>query len=116
MLTRVRLSPTLSWEMEKNLCLGNSRIVVSILGKGKILLKYTFGKTLILNDVLHVPSVWVNLIFGALPRKTSVKISCEFDKIVMTVSNMYIGDNYCNQGLFILSVSQTINENASSSA
>ena len=35
-------------------------------GKGKVLLKLTSRKTLDLNDVLHVPSIRVNLVFYSI--------------------------------------------------
>jgi len=62
---------------------GDSRTTL-VLGKGKVLLKLTSGKTLALSDVLHVPSIRVNLIFVALLGKVEVKVSFESDKIVMT--------------------------------
>ena len=33
----------------------------------------------------------------------------------MTKNNVFVGKNYCDQGLFVLNVSEVINENASSS-
>ena len=47
--------------------------------------------------------------------KVGVKISFEFDKIVMTKNNVFVGKGYYDQGLFVLNVSKVINENASSS-
>ena len=85
-------------------------------GKGKVLLELTSGKTLALNDVLHVPSIRVNLVFVALLGKLGVKISFESNKIVMTKNNVFVGKGYCDQALFVLNVSEVINENASSSA
>ena len=69
-----------------------------------------------LNDVLHVPSIRVNLVSVAVLGKVGVKISFESDKIVMTKNNVFVGKGYCDQGLFVLNVSEVINENASSSA
>ena len=71
--------------------------------------KLTSRKTLALNDVLHVPSMKANLIFEALLGKADVKISFESDKIVMTRNNIFVGKGYCNQGLFVLNVSEIIN-------
>jgi len=59
-----------------------------VLGKGKVLLKLVSGKTLALSDVLHVPSIKVNLILVALLGKVGVKMSFESDKIVMTKNNI----------------------------
>ena len=100
---------------EEHVYLGDSR-TAQVLGKGKVVLKLTSGKTLALNDVLHVPSIRANLISVALLGKVGVKVSFESDKIVMTKNNIFLGKGYCNQGLFVLNVSDVINENASSSA
>ena len=68
-----------------------------------------------LNDVLHVLSIRVNLVFVALLGKVGVKISFEFDKTVMTKNNVFVGNGYCDQGFFVPNVSKVINENVSSS-
>jgi len=68
-----------------------------VIGKGKVLLKLTSGKTLALSDVLHVSSIRVNLIFVALLGKVGVKVSFESDKIVMTKNNVFVGKGYCDQ-------------------
>ena len=99
---------------EEQVYLDNSRSTL-VQGKGKVLLKLSYGKTLALNDVLHVPSIGVNLVSAALLGKVRVKISFESDKIIMTKNNVFVGKGYCDQGLFVLNVSEVINENASSS-
>nr|KYP65231.1 hypothetical protein KK1_011463 [Cajanus cajan] len=43
---------------------------------------------LALNNVLHVPSIRVNLVSIALLGKVGVKVSFESDKIVMTKNNV----------------------------
>ena len=68
---------------EEQVYLCDSR-TTPVLRKGKVLLKLIFGKNLALSDVLHVPSIRVNLIFVALLSKGGVKISFESEKIVMT--------------------------------
>jgi len=73
--------------------LGDS-MTTPVLGKGKVLLKLTFGKTLALSDVLHVPSIRVNLVSVALLRKVRVKVSLESDKIVMIKNNIFVGKGY----------------------
>jgi len=64
--------------------------------------------------VLHVSSIRVNLISIALLGKVGVKVSFEFDKIVMTKYNVFVGKGYCEQGLFVLNISEIINESCSS--
>jgi len=99
---------------EEQVYLGDSRATL-VLRKGKVLLKLTYGKTLTWSDVLHVPSIRVNLIFVALLSKVGVKVSFEYDKIVMTKNNVFVGKGYCDQGLFVLNIYEVINESESSS-
>ena len=106
-------SYTVVGDGEEQVYLGDLR-TTQVQGKGKDILKLTFGKTLALNDVLHAPSSRVNLVFEALLGKVGVKISFESDKIVMTKNNIFVGKGYYDQGLFVLNVSDVINENASS--
>ena len=42
-----------------------------------------------------------------------VKVSFGCDKIVMMKNNVFKGDDYCNQGLFVLNVQNVRNEYAS---
>ncbi|XP_071933569.1 uncharacterized protein [Coffea arabica] len=100
---------------EEVVYLGDSR-TANVLGKGKVFLKLTSGKTLALNDVLHVPNIRANLVSVGLLGKVGVKVSFESGKIIMTKNNVFVGKGYCNQGLFVLNISNVINENASSSA
>ena len=66
-----------------------------MVGKGKVLLKLTSGKTLSLSDVLHVPNNRANLVFVALLSKVGVKLAFESDKIAMTKNGIFIGKGYC---------------------
>ena len=75
-----------------------------VVGKEKVLLKLTSGKTLSLSDVLHVRNIRGNLVSVALLSKVGVKLAFESDKIILTKNGMFIGKGYCNQGLFILNV------------
>ena len=63
--------------------------------------------------MLHVPNIRANLVSVALLGKVGV---IEYDKIIMTKDNIFAGKGFCNQGLFVLSISEVMNENASSSA
>ena len=100
---------------EKVVYLGDSH-TAQVLGKGKVMLKLSSRKTLALNNLLHVPNIRANLVSVALLEKMGVKVSFESDKIIMTKDNIFVGKGFCNQGLFVLSISEVMNENASSSA
>ncbi|XP_050233359.1 uncharacterized protein LOC126681848 [Mercurialis annua] len=65
-------------DVEEHVFLGDSR-TTPVLGKGKVLLKLTSGKTLALNEVLHVQNIRANLLSVALMGKGGVKVSFEFD-------------------------------------
>jgi hypothetical protein len=99
---------------EKFVYLSDSK-TATVLGKGKILLKLTSGKTLALTNVLHVPSIRTNLISVSILIKNGVKVSFESDKIVMTKNNVFVGKGYWDHGLFVLDISE-INKNVSSAA
>ena len=45
-----------------------------------------------------------------------MRILFDFDKIVLTKNNAFMGKGYCNQGLFMLNIYDIINNNASSSS
>ena len=83
--------------------MGNSS-TVSVLGKGKVFLKLTSGKTIALQNVLHVPDIRRNLISGALLNKAGIKLTFESDKLVLTRNGDFVGKGFCNGGLFVLDV------------
>lgn len=96
--------------------MGNSS-VAGVLGKGKILLKFTSGKTLCLSNVLYVPSLRRNLVSGYLLNNAGLKIVLEANRAVLTRNGEFVGKGYLADGLFVLNVaSEIINKNASSSA
>lgn len=53
---------------------------------------------------MYVLEARAKLISIAILGKAGVKVSFEYDKIIMTKNNVLIGKGYCNQGLFVLSV------------
>ena len=90
--------------------------IANVLGKGKVLLKLTLGKTLALNEMMHVPNIRANLVSMALLGKFRIKVLFEFDKIVMTKNNVFMGKGYYNHELIVLNIANVMNENASSSS
>ena len=63
--------------------MGNSTTAV-VIGKGKVLLKLTSGKTLSLNNVFYVPSLRRNLVSGALFNKVGLNLVFEADNIIIS--------------------------------
>ena len=47
-----------------------------------------------------------------LLKKKRVRILFDSNKIVLTKNDAFMGKGYCNQGLFMLNVSDIINNNA----
>uniref|UniRef100_A0A2N9HRU5 Retrovirus-related Pol polyprotein from transposon TNT 1-94-like beta-barrel domain-containing protein n=1 Tax=Fagus sylvatica TaxID=28930 RepID=A0A2N9HRU5_FAGSY len=62
-----------SVEHGEQLFMGNSS-TARVEGKGKVILKMTSGKELILNDVLHVLDIRKNLVSGSLLSKNGFKL------------------------------------------
>ena len=70
--------------------MGNSSTSM-VEGNGKVVLKMTTGKYLTLKDVLHVPNIQKNLVFGSLLRKNGFKLDFEFDKCSLFKNGIYVG-------------------------
>ena len=100
-------------EGEEQVFMGDSRSTPMI-DKGKVLLKLTSRKVLVLSDVLYVLDIQWNLVSVSLLGKAGMRILFDFDKIVLTKNHAFMGKSYCNQGLFMLNVHDIINNNASS--
>lgn len=97
--------------------MGNSTSA-SIIEKGKITLKLTFGKLLTLTNVLHVPEMRRNLISGSLLMKAGLKLTFVSDRLVMTRNSEFVGKGFCcNSGLIVLdTISENMNKMASISS
>ncbi|GJS03193.1 hypothetical protein Tco_0319701 [Tanacetum coccineum] len=63
-------------------------------GKGKVILKLTSGKDLVLPNVLHVPNIIKNLISGPVLSNNGFKLVIESDKFVITKGGVYVGKGY----------------------
>ena len=89
-------------------------------GQGKVVLKMTSGKELTLNDVLHVPYIRKNLVFGSLLSKKGFKLVFVSDNLILAKNGMYVGKGYMRNGLFKMNVMiivppiKNINKNTSS--
>ena len=88
--------------------------------QGKVVLKMTLGKKLILNDVLHVPEILKNLVSGSLLSKKGFKLVFVSNNFIFTKNGMYVGKGYMSNGLFKMNVMtivppiKNINKNTSS--
>ena len=87
----------------EQLFMGNSS-TSKVEGKGKVILKMTYGKELTLNNVLHVPEIRKKLVSGSLLSKKGFRLVFESDKFVLTKSGIYVGKGYMSNGLFKMNV------------
>jgi hypothetical protein len=74
--------------------------IASVVGKGKILLKSTFGKSLALHAILHIPDIQRNLLSGSLLNKARIKMVLDADKVVLTRNGDFVGKSYYCHGVF----------------
>ena len=96
--------------------MGNAA-TAGVMGKGKVLLKFTSGKSLCLNNVLYVPSLRRNLVSSSLLDVAGFEVNQKAGKIVILRNGVFVGKGYRSGGLFVLNVAfDAANGNASSSA
>ena len=89
--------------------MGNSS-TSKVEGKGKVILKMTSRKELILNDDLHVPEIRNNLVSESLLSKNGFRLVFESDKFVLTKSGIYVGKGYMSNGLFKMNVMTIVSD------
>ncbi|TYG70959.1 hypothetical protein ES288_D05G356500v1 [Gossypium darwinii] len=83
-----------------------------VLGKGKILLKFTSGKIIALNNVLYVPVLRGNLISCGLLNKTDIKLVFEYEKLVLSHNGNYIGKGFLSGRLFVIDIVSNVSTSA----
>ena len=75
-----------------------------VLGVGTVILKFTSGKTVLLKNVQHVPSIKKNLISSSPMCRDGFKIVLESNKCVVSRYGIFVGKYYDYGGLFRLSL------------
>jgi hypothetical protein len=85
-----------------------SRAVVQ--GVRRVDLKLTFGKTLSLKNVQHVPRINRNLISGSLLCRDGFKLVFELNKFIVSKFGLFTGKGYVCGGLFRLLVIEDCNK------
>jgi hypothetical protein len=83
---------------------------VHVLGVGMVDLKFTSGKTVLLKNMQHVPSIKKNLISGSMMCRNSYKIVLESNKCVMLRHDTFVGKGYDCGGMFRLSLLDVCNK------
>jgi hypothetical protein len=74
------------------------------LGVGTVVLKFTSGKTVLLKNVQHVPSIKKNLVSGSQMCRDGFKIVLESNKCVVSKHEIFVGKCYDCGALFCLSL------------
>jgi hypothetical protein len=64
---------------------------VHVLGAGTFNLKFTSGKTVLLKNVQHVPSIKKNLVSGSMMCRDGYKIVLDSNKCVVSRHGTFIG-------------------------
>ena len=75
-----------------------------VLGVGTVILKFTLGKTVLLKNVQHVPSIKKNLVSASQMCRDGFKIVLESNKCVVSRHETFVGKGYDCRGLFRLSL------------
>ena len=88
-----------------------------VLGKGKVLPKFTYRKFLCLNNMFYVPSLCRNLVSGSLLDIVGFEVNQKDGKVVILRNGVFIKKGYRSGGLYVLNIaSDNANEKPSSSA
>lgn len=87
----------------KKLFMGNDA-TSDVKGAGKVVLKLTSGKELVLNEVMHVPDIRKNLVSGPQLVKKGFKITFVANGFVVTKNGVLVGRGYMCDGLFKMNV------------
>jgi len=88
-LDRLMFSSYVKNKSDEKLFMGNSATSM-IEGYGKVVLKLTYGRELILTDVVYVPDMRKNLVSGSLLSKHRFAFKIDVDKLV--ISKTYASD------------------------
>jgi hypothetical protein len=91
------------------LLIGN-RSHARVLGIGTVILKFTSGKTMLLKNVQHVPSIKNNLVSGSLLCRYGYKLVFESNKCIFSKYGTFVGKGYDSGGLFRLSLHDVCNK------
>jgi hypothetical protein len=81
-----------------------------VLGVGTVILKFTSGKTVLLKNVQHVPSIKNNLVNGSLLCRDGYKLVFKSNKCILSKYGIFVEKGYDSGGLFHLSLHDVCNK------
>lgn len=76
----------------------------SVLDRGKVLLRFSFERTLLLINVFHILAIWKNLVSGDKLNKAELYQLIELYYILISRKNNYLGRAYSYEGMFKLNL------------
>nr|GEU32732.1 zinc finger, CCHC-type [Tanacetum cinerariifolium] len=82
-------------------------------GKGSVALEFSYEKTITLFNVLYVPKLRKNLVFGLVLNKCGYKQVYESDKYILSKSGVFVGFGYYNNGMFMLNLNKVLDDSSS---
>ncbi|GJX15012.1 zinc finger, CCHC-type containing protein [Tanacetum coccineum] len=77
-----------------------------ILGRGNVVIEFSFGKTITLFNVVYVPRLRKNLMSDPVLNKCGYRQVYEYDKYILSRHGVFIGFRYYNNGMFMLNVNK----------
>jgi hypothetical protein len=83
---------------------------VHVLGVGTVILKFTSGKTVLLKNMQHVPSIKKNLVSVSLLCRDGYKLVFGSNKCILSKCETFVGKGYDSEGLFRLSLHDVCNK------
>lgn len=72
-----------------NIFMGNSSSS-KVIAKGSVVLKFAFGKSILLREFMHVLDIRRNLVFGSLLSKYGFRMVLESNKLVLSKSSVFV--------------------------
>ncbi|GKB46774.1 zinc finger, CCHC-type containing protein, partial [Tanacetum coccineum] len=85
----------------------------SVHGKGSVVLEFSSGKTITFFNVLYVPKLLKNLVYGPMLNKCGYKQVYESDKYILSKSGVFVGFGYYNNDMFMLNLNKVHNDSHS---
>ena len=75
-----------------------------VLGKGTVEVKMSSDKMIILTNIFHVLEIKKNLISANLLCKSGVKAVLEFNKLILSKNEIFVGEGYVTNIMYKLSI------------